>query len=146
MRACHWHQRSIDEVVSRYPAPVWARRDPDGNVRHALDDAVEDRQVLFDRLRIIDAERADEVALWLPHQRALVFGDEMIRSAPGELRIRPESWTQPEGGSARLRSLLAGLTGFRSSMFWCPMACCSSATGWRRRAAPQPDADSPRWT
>ena len=70
VRTCHWHQRSIDEVVSRYDVPVWARRDPDGNVPHALDHAVDDRQVLFDRLRIIDAERADEVALWLPHQRA----------------------------------------------------------------------------
>jgi hypothetical protein len=110
VRTCHWHQRSIDEVVSRYDVPVWARRDPDGNVPHALDHAVDDRQVLFERLRIIDAERADEVALWLPHQRALVFGDAMIRSAAGTLRVCPESWTQPEGGSARLRSLLAGLT------------------------------------
>ena len=32
VRTCHWHQRSIDEVVSRYDVPVWARRDPDGNV------------------------------------------------------------------------------------------------------------------
>jgi hypothetical protein len=66
--------------------------------------------MLFDRMRIIDVERADEVGLWLPHQRALVFGDAMIRSAGGALKACPESWTQPEGGPARLRSLLADLT------------------------------------
>jgi hypothetical protein len=34
----------------------------------------------------------------------------MIRSGTGELRVCPDSWTQPKGGSARLRSLLADLT------------------------------------
>jgi hypothetical protein len=34
-----------------------------------LDHAVGDRQELFGRLRVIDVERADEVALWLPQQR-----------------------------------------------------------------------------
>jgi hypothetical protein len=110
VRTCHWHQRSIAEVVSRYNVPVWASPDPDGHGPYAFDHAVGDREMLFDRLRIIDVERADEVALWLPHQRALVFGDAMIRSVGGELKVCPESWTQPEGGPARLRSLLADLT------------------------------------
>jgi len=62
-------------------------------------------------LRVIDVERADEIALWLPRQRALIFGDAMIRTRAGELRVCPESWTQPEGGPARLRSLLSALSG-----------------------------------
>lgn len=110
VRTCHWHQRSIDDVARRYNVPVWARRHPDGDMPYPSDYAVGDRQVLFDRLWIIDVERADEVALWLPQQRALVFGDAMIRSPAGELRVCPESWTQPAGGIARLRSLLADLT------------------------------------
>ena len=110
VRTCHWHQRSIDEVVSRYDVPIWARVDPDGQAGQPLDHPVGDRQELFGRLRVIDVERADEVALWLPHQRALVFGDAMIRATAGELRVCPDSWTQPPGGSARLRSLLAELT------------------------------------
>jgi glyoxylase-like metal-dependent hydrolase (beta-lactamase superfamily II) len=110
VRTCHWHQRSIAEVVSRYNVPVWARRHPNGRGPYAFDHAVGDREVLFDRMQIIDVERADEVGLWLPDQRALVFGDAMIRSAGGELKVCPESWTQPEGGPARLRSLLADLT------------------------------------
>jgi hypothetical protein len=65
---------------------------------------------VFDGLRVIDVERADEIALWLPRQRALVFGDAMIRTREGRLRMCPESWTQPDGGPARLRLLLGKLT------------------------------------
>jgi hypothetical protein len=87
----------------------WARRHPDGRGRYGLDHAISDGDALFDRLRVIDVERADEVALWLPGQRAFVFGDAMIRTRTGELTVCPESWTQPEGGPARLRSLLGAL-------------------------------------
>jgi hypothetical protein len=79
-------------------------------VRHALDHPVSDRDELFDGLRVIDVERADEIALWLPRQRALIFGDAMIRTRAGELSVCPESWTQPEGGPARLRFLLGALS------------------------------------
>ena len=44
------------------------------------------------------------------HEAALVFGDAMLRTSAGQLRVCPESWTQPAGGPARLRRLLAGLT------------------------------------
>lgn len=110
VRTCHWHQRSIAEVASRYDVDVWARPDPDGRVRHAFEHPVGDRDELFDGLRVIDVERADEIALWLPQQRVLVFGDAMIRTPAGELRVCPGSWTQPEGGPARLRSLLGALS------------------------------------
>ena len=111
VRTCHWHQRSIVDVSSRYDVGVWARPDPDGRVHNAFDHAVSDRGELFDRLQAIDVERADEIALWLPRQGALVFGDAMIRTRAGELKVSPESWTQPEGGPARLRSLLGALSG-----------------------------------
>jgi hypothetical protein len=110
VRTCYWHQRSIRDVVSRYDVPVWARREPDGRARYAFDIPVSDHDQIFDRLQIIDLERADEIALWVPRQQALVFGDAMIRTRAGELRVCPESWTQPEGGPARLRSLLADLS------------------------------------
>jgi hypothetical protein len=111
VRTCHWHQRSIVDVVRRYDVDVWARPYPDGGERHAVDHEVSNRDELFDVLRVIDVERADEIALWLPRQAALVFGDAMIRTPAGELRVCPESWTQPEGGPARLRSLLGALSG-----------------------------------
>lgn len=110
VRTCHWHQRSIVDVVSRYDADVWARPYPDGRGRYAVDHAVSDRDEVLDGWLVIDVERDDEIALWLPRQRALVFGDAMIRTRAGELRACPESWTQPEGGPARLRFLLSALS------------------------------------
>ena len=112
VRTCYWHQRSIVDVVSRYDVPVWARRRSDGHEHYAFDHPLRDHEQIFDRFQIIDVERADEIALWLPRQRALVFGDAMIRTRAGELRVCPDSWTQPEGGPERLRSLLAELTDF----------------------------------
>jgi hypothetical protein len=110
VRTCHWHQRSIADAVSRYDVDVWARPFPDGQPHFGFDHAVRDRDGLFDGFRVIDVERADEIALWLPRQQALVFGDAMIRTSAGVLRVCPESWTQPAGGPARLRSLLGGLS------------------------------------
>lgn len=110
VRTCHWHQRSVSEVASRYAAEVWAKQHPDGGMPYPFDQAVGDRDELFDGFRVFDVERADEVAVWLSRQRALVFGDAMIRTRAGDLRVCPDSWTQPEGGPPRLRELLRALT------------------------------------
>jgi hypothetical protein len=110
LRTCHWHQRSVCEVASRYNAAVWAKQPRDSRVPHAFDHATSDGDELFGKLRVFDVERADEIALWLPRQAALVFGDAMLRTRAGDLRVCPESWTQPEGGPARLRGLLRALT------------------------------------
>lgn len=110
VRTCHWHQRSVSGVASRYSAEVWAKQHRDGRVPYAFDRAISDRDELFDELRVFDVERADEIALWLPRQAALVFADAMLRTRAGDLRVCPESWTQPEGGPARLRALLGALS------------------------------------
>ena len=110
VRTCHWHERSVPEVASRYSAEVWAKQLIDGRVSYACDHATGDQAELFDELRVFDVERADEIALWLPRQTALVFGDAMIRTRADDLQVCPESWTQPEGGPARLRALLGALT------------------------------------
>ena len=110
LRTCHWHQRSIADVARRYDVGVWARPLSDGQASYAPDHGVRDGDEPFDGVRVIDVERDDEMALWLSHQRALIFGDAMIRTHAGTLRICPESWTQPAGGPARLRSLLGALT------------------------------------
>jgi hypothetical protein len=110
IRTCHWHQLSVTEVADRYRVEVWAKPHPDGRVPHPFDHSVVDRDELFDGFRGFDVERADEIAVWLPAQAALVFGDAMLRSSTGKLRVCPDSWLQPEGGPARLRALLSGLT------------------------------------
>jgi len=109
IRTCHWHQRSIAAVAERYRAEVWAKRHPDGGAPLRLDHAVSAGAELFDAAVVLDVERTDEIALWLPEQRALVFGDAMLRRRDGRLRVCPESWTQPVGGPERLRALLRAL-------------------------------------
>jgi glyoxylase-like metal-dependent hydrolase (beta-lactamase superfamily II) len=110
VRTCHWHQRSVSDVASRYTAEVWAKQPGGDRVTHASEHAIRNQDELFDELRVFDVERADEIAVWLPRQAALIFGDAMLRTPGGELRVCPESWTQPEGGPARLRALLRALT------------------------------------
>jgi glyoxylase-like metal-dependent hydrolase (beta-lactamase superfamily II) len=110
VRTCHWHQRSIAEASARYGAEVWAGPSHGDHPVPAFDHELADQQELFDRIVVFDMARIDELALWLPTQRALIFGDAMLRRADGELRICPDSWTQPEGGAAWLRQRLRGLT------------------------------------
>jgi glyoxylase-like metal-dependent hydrolase (beta-lactamase superfamily II) len=109
VRTLHWHQRSITEAAERYRAGVWARRPPSPTGKPAPDHEVGDGQEIVDGIQAFSAERADELALWLPEQAALIFGDAMLRRDGGELRVCPDSWTQPEGGPARLRAVLRGL-------------------------------------
>jgi glyoxylase-like metal-dependent hydrolase (beta-lactamase superfamily II) len=110
VRTCHWHQRSVAAAAPRYHAEVWAAAHPPERGWPAFDCEVGDRQELFDRIVALEMERHDEIALWLPTQRALMFGDAMLRGRDGRLQAGPPSWTQPEGGRARLLSLLRELT------------------------------------
>jgi hypothetical protein len=110
VRTCHWHQRSVSDVASRYSAEVWAKPHTDSRVPDPFDHGRSDGDELFDELRISDVQRDDEIAVWLPRQAALVFADAMLRTRTGELRVCPDSWTQPQGGPARLRTLLRALT------------------------------------
>jgi hypothetical protein len=111
IRTIHWHQRSIDEAARRYEASVWAKPPPDGVQERPFDHPIHDGDELFGAVRAREVERADEIALWLPGQKALLFGDAMLRRSTGELHVCPESWLQPDGGPERLREILRGLTG-----------------------------------
>ena len=112
VRTCHWHQRSIAEAALRYGAEVWAKPSPSGPASDPFDHAVADGEVVFDAVHVLDVERADEIALWLPAQAALAFGDAMLRTSAGDLQQCPPSWLQPEGGPARLQAVLRGLDRF----------------------------------
>lgn len=101
VRTLHFHQRSIPEAAARYGAEIWAR-DPepgDESGYHAIGDGPPLPCELMARALIRD----DEVALWLPEQRALAFGDAMLRDPDGRLTMCPESWVARVGGRARLR-------------------------------------------
>jgi hypothetical protein len=112
VRTCHWHQRSIAEAAARYRAEVWAKPPPDGDAIQPFDHTLSDHESILGGLRALDVERADEIAVWLPDQAALLFGDAMLRSPTGELHRCPDSWVQPAGGPARLRAILGSLIEF----------------------------------
>lgn len=109
IRTIHWHQRSIAEVARRYGVDVWAMPAPPGAPRQPFDQPARGGQETLGAIRAFAMERADEIALWLPAQAALLFGDAMLRGAGGELIRCPDSWEQPEGGPVRLRAVLGGL-------------------------------------
>lgn len=110
IRTCHWHHRSVTEAAARYQLGVWAKPHPAERDWPGFDRELADRQELFGEITAFDMERDDELALWYAPQRALIFGDAMLRREEGQLRVCPESWTQPDGGHERLRSLLRRLT------------------------------------
>jgi len=109
-RTCHWHERSVPLAADRFGVHVYSRLAWPGAVPWRVDRVVSGGEEMIGGIRAIDVERDDEMALWLPSQRALLFGDAMLRDpGSGELRICPESWTQPPGGRARLRAILTSL-------------------------------------
>ena len=92
VRTIHWHQRSVAAAADRYCARVWAREAPPGLVSGALDDPVVNAGPLPGGPIGYWLADGDELALWLPVQQTLVFGDAMIRDRQGTLRRCPDSW------------------------------------------------------
>jgi hypothetical protein len=109
VRTIYWHQRTVAGAAARYDVGVWAGRAQGDTEVAPPDHAVTDGEELLDGVQGFALERQDELALWLPAQAALLFGDAMLRRDSGELRVCPDSWSQPPGGPGRLRELLGAL-------------------------------------
>jgi len=109
IRSCHWHQRSVDQAAARYHAEVWAKAHAAGRGWPGYDRELTERQELFGAITAFETGRDDEVALWVAPERALIFGDAMLRREEGQLIVCPDSWTQPEGGPEALRARLRAL-------------------------------------
>jgi hypothetical protein len=109
IRTLHFHERSIAEAAARYAAEIWARTPPPSLDSGPFDHAVGGETELPGGLEAHELIRDDEIALWLPAQRALAFGDAMLRDPAGRLTMCPEPWVERVGGRARLRQDLAPL-------------------------------------
>jgi hypothetical protein len=108
----YWHGRSAPAIAGRYGGDIWlheqalaaAERTVEPTRTFAFGDT------LPGGVEPHDAVQFEEAILWIPGQRALVFGDVVLGAGDGELRLCPESWLG--GGSHAdlkdaLRPLLA---------------------------------------
>jgi glyoxylase-like metal-dependent hydrolase (beta-lactamase superfamily II) len=92
LRTVHWHQRSIDEILARYPgARPWTAESNDPPPA-----GVEAHHV----------EPADETLFWIDEHRALLAGDVLLGTEDGGVRVCPDSWLpEPATGEAFRASL-----------------------------------------
>lgn len=109
VRTCWWHERSIEAARRRYATDVWARELSEGAPPRHIDHPAGDGDELPGGLQAFTVVRDDEIGLWLPEQRALVFGDVMVRGKNGTLFLCPESWIARAGGHTALRVALQKL-------------------------------------
>ena len=94
LRTVHWHQRSIDDVLARYPgARAW-----DG-----------DAGTLPAGVAAYAAARKHEIVFWIEEHRALVPGDVLLGTADGGVRPCPDSWLPNGTTGEELRESLRPL-------------------------------------
>jgi glyoxylase-like metal-dependent hydrolase (beta-lactamase superfamily II) len=106
-----WHERSAQELVDRYDdATLWAHQ----QALERLDARVTNPFLVGDPLpgsvEAHQADRRDEVLLWIGEHRTLVAGDVLLGGDDGGVRLCPDSWlpdgVDPREFRAGLRSLL----------------------------------------
>jgi glyoxylase-like metal-dependent hydrolase (beta-lactamase superfamily II) len=76
---------------------------------HPLDRAVVPGSPLPGDVLTFETPRDDEITLWSGAQRALIFGDVMLRDSDGVLHRCPDSWVARDGGPEPLRESLRKL-------------------------------------
>jgi glyoxylase-like metal-dependent hydrolase (beta-lactamase superfamily II) len=92
LRTVHWHERSSDEILGRYPgARVWT-----GAAGDRLPAGIDAHRV----------ERADETLFWIAEHRALVSGDVLLGTEDGGVRVCPDSWLSKDFRGAEFRASL----------------------------------------
>ena len=102
----HWHARSAQEIAERYAgSTIWAPAGaPKGKIPSTHTYAGGDR--LPAGIEAFDLGKVEEVALYLPSHKALIFGDVILDG----VRICPESWlgkrTTRKDAAEALRPLL----------------------------------------
>jgi hypothetical protein len=102
-----WHVRSSVEVAARYEdTRLWVYEDAPDEEGVDPTDTFGLRDELPGGMRAFAAGWENEVELWLPEHRALVFGDAILGAGDG-VRLCPESWL--DGTLAQLKEELRPL-------------------------------------
>ncbi|MDQ3867865.1 MAG: hypothetical protein M3304_13720 [Actinomycetota bacterium] len=97
-----WHERSAQELTDRYDAAtLWAHEPALARVDARVTNPFRAGARLPGGVEALDAERRDEVLLWIAEHRTLVAGDVLLGAEHGGVRVCPDSWL-PDGVDPRV--------------------------------------------
>jgi len=92
-----WHERSAQELVDRYDgATLWAHEPALERLAAGVTNPFRVGDTLPGGVEAYDADRRDEVLLWIAGHRTLVAGDALLGREGGGVRVCPDSWL-PDG-------------------------------------------------
>jgi hypothetical protein len=96
-----WHERSAQEVADRYDgATLWAHESALDRLDARVTNPFRAGARLPGGVEALDADRRDEVLLWIAEHRTLVAGDVLLGAKHGGVRVCPDSWL-PDGVDPR---------------------------------------------
>jgi thiosulfate/3-mercaptopyruvate sulfurtransferase len=103
IRTLHSHHRSCAQASARYDVPIYARPLPHDNLPvHPFDIPTRDRGTILGDLVAHHIQREDELVLWIPSARALLFSD-VGQRREGRFELCPEWWMNPPDSWGELR-------------------------------------------
>ncbi len=109
IRTLHYHHRSAAQASARYDVPIYARPLPhDGLPVHPFDIPTHNDGELLGGLVVHNVARDDELVLWIPAARALLFAD-VGQRRDGCFELCPEWWVSDSDSWAHLREQIVAL-------------------------------------
>jgi len=105
--ANEFHGRSAQAVYDRYHAKtgasIWAHEDAVGKLACRVSDPYDAQRSLPSGVQAhaIANPMPGEVTYFIPEHGALVVADVFIGSGPGQVRLAPASWAEPDDASQR---------------------------------------------
>jgi thiosulfate/3-mercaptopyruvate sulfurtransferase len=113
IRLLHFHHRSAAQASAHFDVPIYARPLPhDGIPVHPFDDPTRNGGELLGGLVAHHVHRDDEIVLWVPQARALLFAD-VGQRRDGRFELCPEHWLHAPDSWFELRTDLSALAHVR---------------------------------
>ena len=109
IRTLHYHHRSAAQASARYDVPIYARPLPHDELPvHPFDIPTHNDGELLGGLVVHNVQRDDELVLWIPAARALLFSD-VGQRRDGRFELCPDWWLSEADSWAHLRSQMIDL-------------------------------------
>jgi thiosulfate/3-mercaptopyruvate sulfurtransferase len=109
IRTLHYHHRSATQASARYDVPIYARPLPHDELPvHPFDLPTHNDGELLGGLVVHNVQRDDELVLWIPGARALLFSD-VGQRRDGRFELCPDWWLSAADSWTHLRAQVAAL-------------------------------------